>query len=163
MSDSENTPSVGGFALLLRLVTVLENLVAVAGEILLCVKSGRAFGDPAWLSVDQAAERIGHHRNFVYDLINSKRLYGHDRGRGMRIFTKHLDLQMSRDFPVLDYQTEVEAAAAVLASREVWFPAPVRPTGSGDVPRLKLRLRPEEQVERTGRRRGRAASRPGKS
>lgn len=155
MDQNENNPSVGGFALLFRLVAALENLVLVAGEILVYAKSGRAFDDPPWLTVDQAAERIGHHRNYVYDLIRGKKLYVPPIPGGSRIFTKHLDLQMSRGFPVLDYQSEVEAAAEMLSSRDVWFPSPVRPSGLGEVSRLKLPKRPEDP-ERVGRRRRRA-------
>ena len=159
--SDEKITAVSGFGLLLRLVTVLENLVGVAGEILICVRSGRVFGDPVWLTVDQAAERGMYSRNYIDKLIKQKRLYGHPQAfRGYRIFTKHFDLQMSRGFPVLDYQTDAEAATEALASRDVWQPAPVRPKAAGEAPRLKLKLGPEDMAaglrlpgERRGRRR----------
>lgn len=156
--SDDNMPAVSGLGLLLRLVTVLENLLGVAGEILVCAKSGRSLGEPVWLSVEQAAERGGYHQNFIYTLIKEKRLYGHPQRRGYRIFTRHFDLQLSRGFPVLDYQTEAEAASAALASREVWLPAPARPKNLGEVPRLKLPVRDISEGE--GRR---AARRGGKN
>lgn len=124
--DGSNNAAVGGFGLLLRLVRAVESLVSVAGEILACLKSGRAFGDAPWLTVTEAAERGRYSIDHVYRLIKQNRLYASGEHRSLRIDARHFDEQLSLNFPVLDYVPPEEMARRAMAAGPVWTPSPLK-------------------------------------
>ena len=109
MDQNENTPSVGGFALLLRLVAALENLAAAVLDVRDCLRSGKMerSEDPYWLTVKEAADRSRFSVDFLYEKNRQGRLWfstGEDR-KLARVPRFHLDEQVARRFPLLDMES----------------------------------------------------------
>jgi hypothetical protein len=74
---------------------------------------------PAWLSIADAAKYSSFSDSHIRVLIGEKRLFVCGQHKSKRIYRPHLDEQIARGFPILDYSTAAEQADKILASQPV--------------------------------------------
>jgi hypothetical protein len=93
---------------------------------------------PIWLTIIEAAQYSSFSEAFIRSLITSKRLYVCGHHKCTRIYRPHLDEQIARGFPVLDFKTPAEKADEILASKPVYdyIPQPKPMPADSRKPRL---------------------------
>jgi hypothetical protein len=81
---------------------------------------------PAWLTISDAAKHASFSEPFIRKLIRDKKICVSGKHKAIRIYRPHLDEQIARGFPVLNFKTSFEQADEILASKPVtnYLPRP---------------------------------------